>query len=103
VRETGPPVTSLPLRMFKAMRHVRHPAANCSKAQRAAFERIAINDCGPFHPATINALLRKGLIWEAPARLIGRDKLGPIFRAEYAVPPAIHYQWCAWCAQNGEV
>ena len=73
----------------------RHPAAGCTKAQRAAFERIAIGDDRGIHPETTAALVRRGLVVATEDDLSGRFSI-----RRYHVPLAIHAQWCAWCDEN---
>ena len=77
----------------------RHPATGMSKRQRAAFERIAINDDRRVHPATALALKLKGLI-EFRTEIVGRDCFGLIEITRYEVPLPIHMKWCQWCSEN---
>lgn len=70
-----------------------------TKAQREVFERICINDKGPFHPEPIKALLAKSLIL-SELRVVGRDNFGQISIPEYHVPLPIHAQWCEWCSEQ---
>ena len=68
-------------------------------AQRRAFEIIAINLFPRCRPATIDALVARGLV-TVQQRQIARDRFGPIMVPDYSVPPDIHRQWCAWCAEQ---
>lgn len=68
---------------------------NLSPAQERVFGQIAINLDGGHHPATLAALVRKGLIEEE------RQAAGGGFTIyRYFVPLPIHMEWAAWCAEN---
>ena len=66
--------------------------------QRDVLGFIAINWDKGHRPATIKALLRKGLIEEAgEEELRFKDGLPPMRIMHYAVPLDVHIAWCEWC------
>lgn len=73
-----------------------HPAiaAGCTPEEVASFERLTMNDQSNHTVATIESLLAKGLIDVAPDWANG-EKF-----AVYYTPPAIHYQFCCWAAEQ---
>jgi hypothetical protein len=80
-----------------------HPCKGMTKPQIAAFEQIAAGNVSPYAAKrTISALLDRGLIVRGPDRPVGRDGLGAIMVAQYAVPLTTHMDWCAWCSENVE-
>ena len=78
----------------------QHPAKGCTKRQIEIFEAIAIGQRVPQHPATINALLERGLIERDGEELICNDRFGKVYAPRYSVQPHIHYQWCKWCTET---
>jgi len=77
-----------------------HPAAGRSRLQIEIFEAIAIGQDPPFRRRSIQALLDAKLIEKIGEREISRDRLGSIKVPVYQVPANLHYQWCAWCAEQ---
>ena len=77
----------------------RHPAAACTPAQHAVFEQIAVGNDRCHHPATLAALLRRGLIEKVGERVIGAPPL-QVHVPVYEVPLPLHMAWCEWCAVN---
>ena len=75
-----------------------HPAAGYTKAQIEAFELIAVNQTTDHSAKALKALAAKGLI-EFVERS-SSDALGKFTWKEPFVPPALHAQWCDWCADN---
>lgn len=73
---------------------------NLSPTQSRVFEQIAINQDGGHHPATLKALLKKGLIESYQIR--DADSLFPVRITRYFVPTSTHIEWCAWCAEQLE-
>jgi len=69
---------------------------NLPDAQAQVFEQIAVNNDAGHHPATVKALLKKGLIEQTGER----QGLLTVFR--YHVPMPIHIEWCQWCAEQPE-
>ncbi len=68
-----------------------------SKRQHEVFEQIAVNNDTGHHPATLAALERKGLIEDVGCtRKIVMGCRAFSYR-RYAVPTAIHIEWCYWC------
>lgn len=76
-----------------------HPCKGMTKAQREAFERIAINQPPDATHKTLKALRAKGLI-DYVDKVVGRDALGSITVPEWFVPLPVHAQWCEWCHEN---
>src|ERR1043166_4608598 len=76
-----------------------HPCKHMTKAQREAFERIAINQPPMASHKTLLALRSQGLIGYTD-RVVGQDALGKITVPEWFVPFHLHHQWCEWCAEN---
>ncbi len=77
-----------------------HPAAGMTPAQRRDFERICIGQrpLGGFR--VLKALKERGLIEDAPPKVIGRDALGEIAVPQWSVPLRFHAQWCQWCSES---
>lgn len=78
-----------------------HPCAGMTKAQRQAFEQIAINQQPMATHKTLLALREKGLIGYTD-KVVGRDALGKITIPEWFVPIHVHMQWCEWCSEQPE-
>jgi hypothetical protein len=78
----------------------KHPCAGMTKAQRWAFEAIAISQSPHMHPKTTKVLLDRGVIQRDADEVVGRDNFGPINVARYSVPIHVHHQWCKWCSEN---
>lgn len=76
-----------------------HPCKGLSKAQREAFEQIAISQPPRATHKTLISMRQKGLI-DYVDREIGRDALGKIVVPEWFVPLPIHMQWCEWCSEQ---
>lgn len=76
-----------------------HPCKGMTKAQREAFERIAINQPPMASHKALLALRQKGLI-DYEDREIGRDALGAIKVPLWFVPLPIHMQWCEWASEQ---
>lgn len=77
-----------------------HPCKGRSKAQREAFEQIAVSSDYAPHPKTLKALMEAGLVIKAGVRTLGRDRFGAIEIPVYAVPLHHFHQWCEWCDEN---
>lgn len=77
----------------------KHPCAGMTKAQREAFERIAINE-PPRSTHKVLKALREAELIDYRERIVGRDALGKIAVPDWFVPPPIHAQWCAWCGER---
>ena len=73
--------------------------ARLPKRQQDVLSLICINEDEGHHPATLQALLRRGLIEEYEDRLAGVTE--PVLLAvrvkHYRAPIAVHIAWCAWC------
>ena len=78
---------------------VTNPIAGLTKAQRRAFEAIAINIPPRASRVTLDALVSKGVI-EVHKRTVGHDCFGGIVIDDYSVPLPVHMQWCQWCDEN---
>lgn len=76
-----------------------HPCKGLTKAQREAFERIAVNQPPACKWDTIDALLKAGVIERGPDEM-RRDAMGVFNLPSFYVPLPIHAQWCEWCAEN---
>lgn len=76
-----------------------HPCKGMTKAQRAAFEQITINERPTASHKTLLALRNAGLI-DYRDKVVGRDALGLITVPEWFVPLPVHIQWCEWCSEN---
>lgn len=70
-----------------------------TKAQREAFERIAVSAPNGATHRTLLKLRERGLI-DYEDEVIGRDALGKITVPRWFVPMAVHIQWCEWCSEN---
>lgn len=82
------------------MKATKHPCDGLTKAQREAFESIAVGQCLGFHFTTYQKLLAKRLIERLPDKVVGKDIFGPIRLPDYQVPLPVHIQWCQWCDEN---
>lgn len=80
----------------------RHPCEGLSRAQREAFEAIAVNQPPAASQRTLDALLRRGLIVKGEDQT-QRDALGFYKIPTYYVPLPIHRAWCEWCSENVEL
>ena len=76
-----------------------HPCKGMTKAQREAFERIAVNQAPGCAWPTIDALLKAGVIERGPSET-RRDAMGVFTIPSFYVPVHIHAQWCGWCSQT---
>lgn len=70
---------------------------NLTPAQLRVFEQVAVNQDKGHRPATLATLVAAGLIEETGEEWPG-DGWGVFREMRYSVPPAIHAEWCAWCA-----
>lgn len=76
-----------------------HPCKGMTKAQIAAFERIAINQYHEAPHKTLMALRQRGLI-DYQNEVVGRDALGKITVPRWFVPLPIHMKWCEWASEQ---
>lgn len=81
---------------------VDHPCKGMTKAQREAFEMIAVNQHPRAGQKTIDALLTRGVIRRGADEVLGRDAFGVIKVPSYHVPYPTHAQWCEWCSEQPE-
>ena len=58
--------------------------------------QIALNNDGGHHPATLKALLGKGLIERSEQKLGGRF---PVTIWRYYMPIHVHIEWCYYCSE----
>lgn len=82
-----------------------HPCKGMSKAQRRAFELIAVNQSPSCKWDTIEELLRAGVIQQDVSET-RRDAMGVYTIPHFYVPLPVHMQWCEWCSEqpgNGEL
>lgn len=79
-----------------------HPCKGMNRAQREAFEMIAVSQHPRCKPQTIAALLARGVVTRGPDEILGRDALGQIAVPTYYVPMQIYMQWCDWCSEQPE-
>jgi hypothetical protein len=66
-----------------------------SKAEKAAFDRIAAGSLPKCSAQTLANLMEACLI-ERHSVVIARDRFGPVVRYEYSVPISVHMRWCEW-------
>jgi len=78
-----------------------HPCKGMTRAQREAFERVAVNQMPACTWPTIDALLKAGVIERGEAET-RRDAMGVYQIPSFRVPLAVHAQWCAWCSEQPE-
>jgi hypothetical protein len=76
-----------------------HPCKDMTKAQRDAFERIAINEFPRCKWPTIDALLAAGVIKRGDDE-IRRDAMGVYHIPQFYVPLPVHMQWCEWASEQ---
>lgn len=76
-----------------------HPCKGRTKAQREAFEMIAINQHPRCQQSTIDALLQAGLVERGKGET-KRDALGTYEIPYFYVPLPIHAQWCEWASEQ---
>jgi hypothetical protein len=79
-----------------------HPCKGLTKAQRAAFEQIAINQVPQCKWDTIDALLKAGVVERGKGE-VRRDAMGTYEIPYFFVPLPIHMQWCEWCSEQPDV
>lgn len=77
-------------------RRAKHPCVGMTPAQRRDFELIATNQRPRGGVLTLRALKARGLIEDAPPRVVGRDRFGDIVVPNWSVPLSVHMQWCEW-------
>lgn len=82
-----------------------HPCKNMTKAQREAFERIAVNQQPDCTWPTIDAAPGGWCYRARSERDAARcDAMGIYHIPSFFVPIAVHAQWCEWCRENvGEI
>lgn len=78
-----------------------HPCKDMTRAQRVAFEQIAISQMPQCKWDTIEALLKAGLI-ERGTPETRRDAMGVYQIPSFYVPLPIHIQWCEWCSEQDD-
>ena len=78
---------------------MEHPCAGMTKSQVETFERLAVGITPPATKGTWLALEDRGVIQRGPD-LIRHDAFGEYRIPQWQVPIHIHFQWCAWCAEN---
>jgi hypothetical protein len=82
----------------------RYFVSGLSKAQREAFEQIAVGNALPAaHPKTLQKLKDKGLIEEGLGKTVGWDCFGAIVLPQYYVPLPVHMGWCKWCSEHPDI
>ena len=86
-------------RAFTMSQRAEHPCKGMTKAQIAAFERIAINQPHDATHKTLIALRQRGVI-DYEDQVVGRDALGKIVVPRWFVPLPVHAQWCEWCGKH---
>jgi hypothetical protein len=79
-----------------------HPCKGLTKAQRDAFEAVAVNQVPNCKWDTIDALLKAGVIERGPDD-VRCDAMGVYHVPSFFVPLPIHMQWCAWCSEQHQV
>lgn len=78
-----------------------HPCKGRTRAQRNAFEQIAIGNDGWHHPRVLAALVAAGLIHRYEHTENMPELPGATLTTyRYSVPLDVHMQWCAWCSEN---
>lgn len=78
----------------------QHPCKGMTPAQRRDFELIAVGHRPRGGHMTIKKLKERGLIEDAPPKILGRDALGAIAIPDWYVPLPIHMQWCKWASEQ---
>lgn len=78
-----------------------HPCKGMSRADRDAFEAIAINQIPRNGWRSIDRLLEAGVIERGESEK-RRDALGTYEIPRFFVPLPIHMQWCDWCSRQSE-
>lgn len=69
---------------------------NLPKAQAAVFDQLCVQNDAGHNPATLKALMKKGLIVER------REVHGAFSISRYDVPTTVHMEWCQWCSEQVE-
>lgn len=72
----------------------RMPHPGRTSAERRALDRIGCGEPPSCSPKTLKAMLDSGLIVDAGGET-QRDALGAYTMPSYAMPIAVHYQWCS--------
>jgi hypothetical protein len=72
--------------------------AKLPKRQRDVLAQVCVNNDAGHHPATLEALERKGFLRSYGETLGGRF---PVRIKRYAVASiAVHMAWCQWCSRS---
>jgi hypothetical protein len=79
---------------------IQHPCHGLSRAERNAFEAIAINLKPKCSARTIQRLLERGLIAKQEKSVHFSDGLPPLVVDDFYVPLPVHLQWCEWGAER---
>lgn len=80
-----------------------HPCKGMTPAQRRDFELIAIGQRPRGGYMVFKKLKERGLIEDAPPKVLGRDALGVIAIPDWYVPLPIHMQWCEWASEQQDL
>lgn len=80
---------------------IDHPCKGLTRAQRAAFEQIAINQTPQCTWPTIDALLKHGVIERGEGET-RRDAMGVYTIPHFYVPLPVQMQWCGWCSEQSD-
>ena len=83
------------------MRPDRLPHPGRTSAERRALDRIGCGEPPRCSPKTLRNMLDAGLIIDQGGRVC-RDALGTYTVPSYAMPLAVHYQWCSAVAFTDE-
>ncbi|MCJ2124049.1 hypothetical protein [Methylobacterium sp. J-077] len=79
----------------------RLPHPGRTSAERRALDRVGCGEPPGCSPKTLRRLLDDGLLIDQGGE-VRRDALGPYRVPSYAMPLAIHYQWCSAVAFTDE-
>lgn len=72
----------------------RMPHPGRTSAERRALDRVGCGEPPSCSPKTLGRLLEDGLLIDQGSE-VRRDALGSYAVPSYAMPLAVHYQWCS--------
>ncbi len=78
-----------------------HPCKGMTQVQIDAFERIATNQLPLCGWASLNALMKAGVVVRGKDET-RRDAMGLYYVPIFYVPAPVLIQWCQWCSEQPE-
>lgn len=79
-----------------------HPCKGMTPAQRRDFELIATGQRPKGGYLTLRRLKARGLVEDAPPKILKSTRFGDIEIAQWQVPIPVHMQWCQWATEHAK-